>query len=71
MEFAKMNQLKATASEPMANVTSGPEPGPELAGALRALERSAQRARKVAKQNATYLIVVRSGQIIRIPPHEL
>ena len=37
-------------------------------GALAALRRAALRARLVAEQTGTDLIVVRAGQVVRIPP---
>ncbi|MDP2818138.1 MAG: hypothetical protein Q8O29_07620 [Polaromonas sp.] len=37
-------------------------------GALQALRRAAVRARQVAEQTGTDLIVVRSGQVVRVPP---
>ena len=37
-------------------------------GALHALRRAAIRARQVAQQTGTDLIVVRSGQVVRVPP---
>ena len=41
---------------------------PVFVGALNALRRSAAVAREVAQQTGTDLIVVRSGQIVRVPP---
>ena len=37
-------------------------------GALHALQRAAIRARQVAQQTGTDLIVVRSGQVVRVSP---
>ena len=37
-------------------------------GALSALRRAALRAREVAQQTGTDLIVVRSGQVVRVSP---
>ena len=40
----------------------------EIKGSLVALRRAAQRARQVAQQTGTDLIVVRGGQIVRVKP---
>lgn len=40
----------------------------DLKGSLHALRRAAHRARQVAQQTGTDLIVVRSGQVVRAPP---
>ena len=40
----------------------------DLKGSLAAIRRAALRARKVAEQTGTDLIVVRSGQVVRVPP---
>ena len=40
----------------------------DLKGSLRAIRRAALRARQVAQQTGTDLIVVRSGQVVRVPP---
>ena len=39
-------------------------------GALAALRRAALRARLVAEQTGTDLIVVRAGQVVRVPPQQ-
>ncbi|WP_422622114.1 hypothetical protein [Rhodoferax ferrireducens] len=39
-------------------------------GALQALQRAAIRARQVAQQAGTDLIVVRSGQVVRVSPQQ-
>ena len=39
-------------------------------GALHALQRAAIRARQVARQTGTDLIVVRSGQVVRVSPQQ-
>ena len=39
-------------------------------GALHALQRAALRARQVAQQTGTDLIVMRAGQVVRVPPQE-
>jgi hypothetical protein len=40
----------------------------DLKGSLHAIRRAALRARQVAQQTGTDLIVVRSGQVVRVPP---
>lgn len=40
----------------------------DLTGSLMAIRRAALRARQVAQQTGTDLIVVRSGQVVRVPP---
>ena len=40
----------------------------DLKGSLTAMRRAALRAREVAEQTGTDLIVVRSGQVVRVPP---
>lgn len=40
----------------------------DFKGAQVAIRRAAQRARQVAQQTGTDLIVVRGGQIVRLPP---
>ncbi len=42
--------------------------GADLRGSLAALQRAARRARQVAQQTNTDLIVVRKGQVVRIKP---
>ena len=42
----------------------------DLKGSLAAIRRAALRARKVAEQTGTDLIVVRSGQVVRVPPKQ-
>jgi hypothetical protein len=44
---------------------------PTLRGSLNALLRSAATARKVAIQTNTDLVIVRDGQLLRIPAEEL
>lgn len=41
---------------------------PDLRGALQAIRRSAGRARQVAEQTGTELIIWRDGQIVRVKP---
>lgn len=43
---------------------------PLLKGSLAALRRAAQRARKVAQQTGTDLVVVRDGKVIRVSPEQ-
>ena len=40
----------------------------DIKGSLTAIRRAAHRARQVAQQTGTDLIVVRSGQVVRIRP---
>ena len=40
----------------------------DLKGSLLAIRRAVLRARQVAEQTGTDLIVVRSGQVVRVPP---
>ena len=42
----------------------------DLKGSLYAIRRAALRARQVAQQTGTDLIVVRSGQVVRVPPQQ-
>ena len=46
---------------------SYPEVNADFKGALTAIRRAAQRARQVAQQTGTDLIVVRAGQVVRLP----
>lgn len=41
-----------------------------LKGSLQAMRRAALRARQVAQQTGTDLIVVRSGQVVRVSPKQ-
>lgn len=43
-------------------------PDADIEGALKALRRAAVRARQVAEQTGTDLIVVRAGQVVRVRP---
>ena len=40
----------------------------DLKGSLLAIRRAALRARQIAEQTGTDLIVVRAGQVVRVPP---
>ena len=40
----------------------------DIEGSLKALRRAAIRARQIAQQTGTDLIVVRSGKVVRVPP---
>ena len=40
----------------------------DLKGSLTAIRRAALRARQIAEQTGTDLIVVRAGQVVRVPP---
>ena len=60
-------------NEPAA--ASGPLNGPlpasanaDIQGSWAAMRRAAQRARQVAQQTGTDLIVVRAGQVVRLTP---
>jgi hypothetical protein len=44
---------------------------PAIRGALAALERAAEEARRIAIQTGTELIVMRDGQICSLPPEEI
>jgi hypothetical protein len=44
---------------------------PAIRGALAALERAAEAARRIAIQTGTELIVMRDGQICSLPPEEI
>lgn len=56
-------------NEPLAGYGKLP-PGvnADLRGSWHAIRRAALRARQVAQQTGTDLIVVRSGQLVRVPP---
>ena len=54
----------------VANRLSGEVLPIDVNGALKALRRAAVRARQVAEQTGTDLIVVRSGQIVRVRPQD-
>ena len=58
-----------TVNKPVTNDSQLP-PGADadLKGSLLAIRRAALRARQVAEQTGTDLIVVRSGQVVRVPP---
>ena len=45
-----------------------PDADSDLKGSLHAIRRAALRARQVAQQTGTDLIVVRSGQVVRVRP---
>ena len=56
-------------NEPMpAYIDIPPGANAELRGSLHAIRRAALRARQLAQQTGTDLIVVRSGQVVRVPP---
>ena len=44
---------------------------PAIRGALAALERAAEEARRIAIQTGTELIIMRDGQICSLPPEEI
>ena len=43
-------------------------PDADIEGSFKALRRAAVRARQIAEQTGTDLIVVRAGQVVRVPP---
>ena len=45
-----------------------PDANVDLKGSLLAIRRAAFRARQVAEQTGTDLIVMRSGELVRVPP---
>ena len=47
-----------------------PGADPDLKGSLLAIRRAALRARQVAQQTDTDLIVMRSGQVVRVSPQQ-
>lgn len=56
-------------NEPVpAYTTNGRDVQADFKGAQVAIRRAAQRARQVAQQTGTDLIVARGGQIVRLPP---
>ncbi len=65
MNDDKKNGLAAPSAEKPVQV---PLEYPDLGGSLAAIKRAAQRARKIADQTGTDLIVVRAGQLVRIAP---
>ncbi|OGB01012.1 MAG: hypothetical protein A3E79_05720 [Burkholderiales bacterium RIFCSPHIGHO2_12_FULL_61_11] len=54
----------------VANRLSGEVLPIDVNGALNALRRAAVRARQVAQQTGTDLIVVRAGQVVRVSPQQ-
>ena len=59
------------ATEPAAEPAAAQDPLPasanaDIQGSWAALRRAAQRARQVAQQTGTDLIVVRAGQVVRV-----
>jgi hypothetical protein len=59
------------ANEPVPNYGQ-PPPGADvdLKGSFQAMRRAAQRARQLAEQTGTDLIVARSGQVVRVSPQK-
>lgn len=43
----------------------------DMAGAQAAMHRAAQRARQIAQQTGTDLIVARAGHVVRVPPEKI
>ncbi|MEY2890573.1 MAG: hypothetical protein RJA98_481 [Pseudomonadota bacterium] len=61
--------LPEQVNEPTANY--GPLPAganADIKGSLAAMRRAAQRARQLAQQTGTDLIVMRAGQVVRVTP---
>ena len=63
--------ISRQANQPVTNDGQLP-PGADadLRGSLLAIRRAALKARQVAEQTGTDLIVVRSGQVVRVPPQQ-
>lgn len=56
-------------NEPLAHYGQAPASADaDFKGSLVAIKRAALRARQLADQTGTDLIVVRSGQLVRVPP---
>lgn len=66
-----MKQPNTPLNEPQAAYDGLPaNASPNLRGAMRALYRAAERARRVAEQTGTDLIICRDGQIVRVKPEK-
>lgn len=67
-----MDQVKPPrpgVQEPAATyMPQAPRPTVDLQGASQAIRRAALRARAVARQTGTALVVVRDGRVVRVPP---
>ena len=63
--------ISQQANQPVAHDAQLP-PGvdADLRGSLQAIRRAALKARQVAQETGTDLIVVRSGQVVRVPPQQ-
>ena len=58
-------------SEPVATYGQVPvDANADIRGALAAIKRAAVRARQLAEQTGTDLIVMREGKVVRVPPKE-
>jgi hypothetical protein len=58
-------------NEPAAGYGALPESAnADIKGSLTAIRRAARRARQVAQQTGTDLIVVRAGKVVRLPPNQ-
>jgi hypothetical protein len=58
-------------SEPVPSYGQVPaEANADVRGSLAAIKRAAIRARQVADQTGTDLIVMRSGKVVRVPPKQ-
>ncbi len=68
-----MNILRKKAKEPTAAYSPmqgrrSASANADIKGSLAAMHRAAQRARQVARQTGTDLIVLRAGQVVRVAP---
>ena len=61
-------QANSDAAHSAGRPVQSPPDDHDLGGALAAIKRAALSARKIADQTGTDLIVVRSGQLVRITP---
>lgn len=64
MKPGDVNEPQPTYGEPRANADA------DIGGSLAAMRRAAQRARQVAEQTGTDLIVVRGGRVTRVSPQK-
>lgn len=58
-------------SEPVPSYGHVPaDANPDFRGSLAAMKRAAERARQLAEQTGTDLIVMRAGKVVRVPPKQ-
>lgn len=58
-------------SEPVPSFGHSPaEANADVKGSMAAIKRAALRARQVAEQTGTDLIVMRSGKVVHVPPKQ-